>query len=326
MKILLLGFILMTPLMAMENPALLDAKNQKNQASDSKEAILDQLFSALGYGEEFDTALKKAKQAGIHPQVILEARFLNLVDLGDHAAIAAMLPELIERRDSFNPDHSEVFAIKDDWLAIIHYAQALAALEKNDESGFKKHITDAFYLSPRQAPVFSPHIEKFRLGKAMQSLSFPLQKSLQSQSNGKSIALSQLMKGNKAIILYFWSPMSRDIQVNLPDFIITSKACHANNMPVLAILTGKYPEMLQDAEMLRKEDASQAQCTWLMDSNKDSLASLLHVKDLPTMVIVSPEGKILFNGQPSDDAFWATLKKISPEFKKPNRSNNVFDE
>lgn len=316
----------MTPLMAMENPALLDAENQKNQASDSKEAILDQLFSALGYGEEFNTALRKAQQAGIHPQVILEARFLNHVDMGDNAAIAAMLPELLQRRDSFDPDQSEVFALKDDWLAIIHYAQALAALEKNDESGFKKHITEAFYLSPRQAPVFSPHIEKFRLERAMQSLKFPLKTSLPSQSGGKNAVISELMKDNKAVILYFWSPMSRDIQVNLPDFIITSKACQANKMPVLAILTGKYPEMNQDAEMIRKEDASEAQCIWLTDSNKKSLASLLHVKDLPTMVIVSPEGKILFNGQPSDDAFWDTLKKISPEFKKPNRSNNVFDE
>lgn len=326
MKILLIGFILMTSLMAMENPALSDADDNKNQNAHSKEAILDQLFSALGYKEEFDAALKKAKQAGIHPQVILEARFLNLVDLGDHAAIAAMLPELMERRDSFDPNHSEVFAIKDDWLAIVHYAQALAALEKHDEPSFKKHITEAFYLSPRQAPVFSPHIEKFRLEKAMQSISFPLEKSLPSQSDGKNVALSQLMKGNKAIILYFWSPMSRDIEVNLPDFIITTQACQANQMPILAILTGKYPEMHQDAEMIRKEDASQAQCTWLVDSNTSSLTSLLHIKDLPTMVIVSPQGKILFNGQPSDGAFWNTLQKISPEFKKPNRIKEGDDE
>ena len=84
-----------------------------------------------------------------------------------------MAPELNEKRDSFDPNHSEVFALKDDWLAIIHYGQALAALEKNNKGDFKKHITEAFWLSPRQAQAFGPHIERLQLEEAMQSVKLP---------------------------------------------------------------------------------------------------------------------------------------------------------
>ena len=318
MKSLLLCLILGTYVIALENPAPLEIDSSTDtQASKDREAALEKLFATLGQ-DEFATALKQAKQADVHPQVLLEARFLNLIDLGDNAAIAAMAPELNEKRDSFDPNHSEVFALKDDWLAIIHYGQALAALEKNNKVDFKKHITEAFWLSPRQAQAFGPHIERLQLEEAMQSIKLTLTQSLKSQIDGQLATLAQHMEGRKAIILYFWNPMSQEIQINLPDFVITTQTCHQNNIPVLAILTGQYPDIIQDAEIIRKEDAKQAQCTWLIDSNNKSLGSLLRVRDIPTMVIVSPEGEILFNGHPTNKTFWIALEKLSPKFKRPN--------
>ena len=318
MKSLILCLLLGTHVIALENPAPLEVDSATTiQTSKVKNAALEKLFTTLGQ-DEFATALKEAQQADVHPQVLLEARFLNFIDLGNNAAIAAMAPELSKKRDTFDPNHSEVFALKDDWLAIVHYAQALAALENNNKGDFKKHITEAFWLSPRQAQAFGPHIERLQLEEAMQSLKLPLNQSLKSQINGKSTPLAQYMAGNKAIILYFWNPMSQEIQINLADFIVTTQTCHQNNIPVLAILTGQYPGIIQDAETIRKEDATKAQCAWLVDSNKKLLSSLLRVRDIPTMVIVSPEGKILFNGHPADKTFWTTLEKLSPKFKRPN--------
>ena len=41
------------------------------------------------------------------------------------------------------------------------------------------------------------------------------------------------------------------------------------------------------------------------------------------MVIISPNGKILFNGNPSNNYFWDTLKKVAPAFKRPNSSEHT---
>lgn len=321
MKFMLPGLLFVTCVCAAENASSPDNSiNDSTQTKNNNEAVIEELFATLGQ-KEFTSALRQAKEANIHPQILLEARFLNLIDLGDNPAIAAMAPELVEKRDNFDPGQSEVFAFKEDWLGIVHYSQALEALEKGDKTGFKQHITEAFWLSPRQAQAFGRHIEKLRQQEAMQSIQSLLDKSLKSQTEGKKTTVAELMAGNKALVLYFWSPMSQEIQVNLEDFIITTQTCAENKMPVLAILTGSYPGIIEDAEMIRKGAASHANCQWLTESNKNTIGSLLHVRDLPTMAIVSQKGRVLFNGHPSDQAFWTTLEKLSPEFKRPNRND-----
>jgi hypothetical protein len=282
-----------------------------------KDAAMEKIFSSMG-AAEFPAALKEAQKAGIHQQVLLEAHFLHLVDLRDDTALAALAPELLKQSNNFNPDTSEVFSVKEDWLAIVHYTQSLAALQKGDKAGFKTHITEAFWLSPRQGQAFAPHIDRLRQDEAMASITLNPQRTMQAQNGTKPTTLGQLMKGKKATLIHFWSPMSQEVQLNLADFILTTQSCKDQNIAVLSILVGQYPGILEDAEAMRKEDADKAQCTWIADSNKKSLANLLRVTDIPTMVIVSPEGKILFNGHPSDKNFWSTIQKVAPDFKRPN--------
>ena len=232
-----------------------------------------------------------------------------------------MAPELVRKRDSFDPENSEIFSVKEDWLAIVHYAQAIAALQQGDKANFKKHITEAFWLSPRQAQAFAPHIDQLRLNEAMKLITIDPGKLMQPQQGGKPTTLRDLMRGHKATILHFWSPTSQEVQLNLPDFVITTQSCKEQNILVLSILVGHYPGILEDAESIRKEDAADAQCTWLIESNTKPLSDLLRVRDIPTMVIISTDGKILFNGHPSDADFWLTVQKVSPDFKRPNNQN-----
>lgn len=322
MKSLMLSIVLSTSVFATEKQA-----SQKNDASvrsnehTTKDNIIENLFTSSGQ-IGFDTAYANARQSGIHPQVLLEARFLHLVDLGNHSAIAGLVPELIKHQKTFDPNHSEIFAIKDDWSAIVHYAQALEALESNNKQSFKKHITEAFWLSPRQAQAFGPHIEKLRLKEAMNSTQLPLNTVLKSQHNNEDNTIAEHTKESRGIVLYFWNPMSQEIQMQLPDFITTTQVCNENNISVLAILTAKYPGILPDAETIRIENAADAKCTWLIDSDKNSLGSLLWVRSLPTAVITSPDGQVLFNGHPTDEEFWTALKKLAPTFKRPNRNKN----
>lgn len=297
----------------------------EDQPTSAKEAAMEKIFSSMG-AADFPAAVKQAKKAGVHPQVILEARFLHLVDLRDETALAALAPELLNQSDSFDPDTSEVFSVKEDWLAIVHYTQALAALQKGDKAGFKTHITEAFWLSPRQGQAFAPHIDRLRLDEAMAAVTLDPQRPMPMQSGAKASTLGQLMKGKKATLIHFWSPMSQEVQINLADFILTTKSCSEQNIAVISVLVGQYPGILEDAETMRKEDANKAQCSWVVDSNKKSLANLLRITDLPTMVIASPEGKILFNGHPSDNKFWNTLQKIAPQFKRPNSFKDKADE
>jgi len=322
MKYLILVFAILTSAMAQEIQSLPSPVNNalpSAQAEEPKEKAIEQLFSTMGEAG-FPEALIAAQEAKIHPQVLLEARFLHLIDTQNYAGLAAMAPELISKSDNFDPDNSEIFSVKEDWLAIVHYTQALAALQNGDKAGFKSHITEAFWLSPRQGQAFAPHIDELRLAEAMKSITLDPAQPLTFQGNGKPASLGALMNERKATILHFWSPTSREVQLNLPDFILTTQSCEQQNINVLSILVGQYPNILEDAESIRKEDAAEAESIWLVESNKKSLANFLRVRDIPRMVIVSPDGKILFNGDPSDNKFWATIQKIAPAFTRPNNN------
>jgi len=281
-----------------------------------KEAALEKIFSDLS-PEELPQAIETARKAGVHQQALLEARFLNLVDQKNFHAIAQLTPELIKQRDQFNLNDSEIFAVQEDWLSIVHYAQALDALEKNDQASFKKHITEAFWLSPRQGQAFAPHINNLRMKNMMAAITLQPTHPMHPQDGSATTTLGALMKDKKGAILYFWSPMSQEVYQHLQNFIQISQLCKKNQIAVISILVGYNDQILADAKLWCKEDALDAASSWMIDPKIDPLSNTLRVMNIPTMVIVSPKGKIIFNGHPTKDSFWKQLQQLNPSIKRP---------
>jgi len=293
----------------------------KNQTIVRKK-LLTEIFSQLDT-PAFKQAIEKSRQAGIPEQILLEARFLHLIDQDDHNALVKLAPELEAYRDKFDLALSEIFGVQEDWLSVIHYTQALVALDKKDEQEFKKHITEAFWLNPRHAQIYAPHIERLRLNNAMANITISSDLKLQPQSGGVPTDLKALSKGKKAFVLHFWSPISQEVADNMEDFTLTSHECSTHEIAVISILIGSSPETIQEAELIRKQHQDKAQCTWVVDSSKSTLTKILRITDIPTMVILSTDGKVLFNGHPSETKFWNTIKSIAPNFKRPN--NNIHN-
>ncbi|MGB0992401.1 MAG: hypothetical protein ACPG32_08025, partial [Akkermansiaceae bacterium] len=256
--------------MAQENPATPTPPAPAPQAlsKDTKEAMLEKLFASLKPGQ-LAPILAEAKKMGIPQQTLLEARFIHHIDTLNNKGIAAMAPDLVKHKDIFDPSISEVFAIKQDWLAIIHYSQALAALQADNKALFKKHITEAFWLSPAQAQAFAPHIEKLHMQEAMAKVIINRKLALKSQDNKEMPTLGSLMQDKKALVLHFWSPISQEVQHHLPDFALTSQELAKNNIAVCSILLGNNAETLKDTEAIRKKFSSgkdsDAKCSWLLD-------------------------------------------------------------
>src|SRR5690606_39375486 len=74
-----------------------------------KRAALERMLSERGDETTFEKAVAAAIQQGVHESAILEARFLYLVDKRYDAKIAALLPQLLERRDTYRLEHSEIY-------------------------------------------------------------------------------------------------------------------------------------------------------------------------------------------------------------------------
>jgi hypothetical protein len=253
----------------------------------------------------------------VSEQAILEATFLYHVDRRDDAKLAAMLPEFSKRKDSFKIEESEIFGVREDWLAVIEYVEAIAALQKNDKDGFKKHITEAFWLSPRQGAAFAPHIDRLRMDEAMGAVKVDFSGKFASINGGEPVALSSLMEKKKGMLFHFWSPWSRECEESMPDFKVTALELQKQNLAVVSIMADAEPEAVKDAKRIAGTLGAKPPGAWLIDREKDTLSRLLRIQSVPAMVLVSAEGKVLFNGHPSEDHLWEALSKLAPGAKRP---------
>lgn len=301
-------------------PLALAVEEPKPTSSPSKDDAIEAILTTRESPEALAKAIDTARKAGVNEQAIFEARFLFHVDRKDDAALAALLPEAIERDKQFRIGDSQIFAVAEDWKAIVEYIRALDSLQKNDAAGFKQHIMEAFWLSPRQSAAFTPHIERLRLAQAMKGLRVDLSAKLTKQDKSGAVVLSELLGENKALILHFWSPLSRECEVNMPDFSATAGEFAKNGIPVVSILPDYNDEVLKTAKEMIDSFKSKPSCVWLLDRETDPLHTILRVQNVPTMVLLSKDGAILFNGNPGEEELWDAVQRISPDIKRPKRT------
>lgn len=283
----------------------------------AREVALDNLLSERDSDKEFESVIAAARKAGVSEQSIFEARFLYHVDRREDDAIAAMLPEFLKQRDAFKLGDSAIFSVKEDWLAVVEYVQAIASLKKGDKDGFKSHITEAFWLSPRQASAFAPHIDRMRLEEAMRSVRIDFETKLAALGGGDEVALKSLMTGKKAMVLHFWSPASRECEASMSDYVTTAKTLADKGVAMVSILPEDAPKILGDAQAMIKPLGDKPPGAWLIDRKEHPLARDLRVQALPAFILISNEGTILFNGDPTDDGLWDALTKLDPKIIRP---------
>ncbi len=282
-----------------------------------REVALDNLLSERRSVAELDKVIDAARKNGVSEQSILEARFLYHVDREEDDAIAAMLPAFLKQREKFKIADSSIFSVEEDWLAVIEYVQAIDSLKQGDKAAFKSHITEAFWLSPRQASAFAPHIERLRTEESMKSVKIDFDARM-AELDGEGVKnLQSLLGGKKAMILHFWSPSNRESEASLPDFAIAAGTLEKAGIAMVSVLPEDSAATVTAARAMVKGVAGGLPGTWLIDGQGSPLARTLRVQTLPTFVLVSKEGSVLFNGEPDDDALWNSLGRIDPAIVRP---------
>jgi hypothetical protein len=289
-----------------------------------RDAALERLLSERESSATLQAAIEQARKQGIGEQVILEARFLFLVDRHDDDGLVALLPDFTKRRESFNLDTSKIFACKEDWLAVNEYLEALAALKNGDKAAFKQHITEAFWLSPRQAAAFAPHIDRLRIDEAMRSIKIDFSAGFTTINSAERKSLKNFLGDNKALLLHFWSPWSDESEASMPDFVRTAKALGSNNIAIVSVLPEDSAAILAAARAALKALGKNPPGAWISDGKTPSLNRELRIQTFPTMVLIAADGLILFNGHPAADELWKALQKIHPAIRRPALADDLI--
>lgn len=283
------------------------------EAAAGAKAVVQRLFAQDTTEEELLALAKEANKAGIPRQQIIEAKLVWGLRHQDTAFLVKILPEVQILASSFDPANAAMLPNAEAATALISYIKALKAADAKDEAGFKQNILDAIWLNPQQAPVFLQSIEKFRreskMGALVADLKIPLNTSM-----GEATTLHDQVDGKKALLLDFWASWCGPCMNLMPSLKKKAEMLSAHGVVVAAM--NKDDENAESiAERIRKEQ--NATLPWLVEPADRPYSKVFEIDSIPRMILLSPEGKVLFNGHPEDPALWAALKKIDPAITAP---------
>lgn len=279
-----------------------------------KEAAIEHLLGERTSPEALEAAITEAKRHGVTDQALLEARFIFHVDRNEDAQIAALLPQFIGRKDTFRIADSEIFATRDEWLAVVEYVMALDALGKKDKAAFKTHITEAFWLSPKQGNAFAPHIERVRQEEALAGMKVDFTSRFIPVTNGDPTTLSNILGDSKALLIQFWSPLSAECEAQLPDFNRIAEELGPKGIAIATLVMDHSPSALADT---RAMTGAKPPGAWLIDDVRDPLSPRMGIQKVPTFVLLSRDGRVISFGSADAPELWTALNRINPSISKP---------
>lgn len=271
---------------------------QAQQLSDASKADLIEQILTLREDKDFDKALKKAKEAKISPQVLFEAEFLYAIDKSDYPKLAKLIERLPELEKTFEVHQSEIFSTKDDWLAVASFIKAIHALENKQVEVFKTSIKEAFWLSPEQAPAFGPHIENFKIQQLKETFQFNFNHTEVNQKSEQEVEFKTLLGEKKGVLLYFYSPWSRESMLATEDVTKVHQFAEKNQLTHIQINIEQGEDAEKDNLEYVKSVKPENSHYWLQLKTKSTLLDSLRIKRTPTVIHLSPDGKILLHGSP----------------------------
>jgi thiol-disulfide isomerase/thioredoxin len=278
------------------------AQEPSPAAGQVPQELMQRLFNPGSTEQELIEATKEANKAGVPRQQIIEAKLIWGLRTQNTAWLGKILPELEVLAGNFDAAQSAGIKSADDIRSFIEYIKALQAQEKKDDAAFKKHMQEAFWLAPSQAQLYK-----------MATMKIDLQLVL-ATSNGETTTLQDQMAGKKAVLLDFWASWCGPCMQLMPE--LKKKADHLKKHGIVVAGMNKDDEKAEMvAEKVRGEQG--IEFPWLIEPADRPFTKMLEIDSIPRMILVGPDGKVLYNGHPQDPGLWSALQKIDPEIKAP---------
>ncbi len=283
------------------------------QAQAAAKAMVQRLFAQESSEESMLAMAKEAGRAGIPRQQVIEAKLVWGLRHQNTDFLIKILPEVEILAASFDPASAAAMPNAEAVKGFAAFIRAQKAGVAKDEAGFKQNILEAIWLNPQQAPVFAQAIDKHRLEAKMAALVVDLKAPL-INSMGEATTLQDQLGSGKALLLDFWASWCGPCMQLMPALKKKAAALTAHGI-VVAAMNKDDTDAEATAERVRLEQ--RAVFPWLIEPPERPYSKALDISTIPRMILLSPEGKVLFNGHPEDPALWVALKKIDPAIEAP---------
>ncbi len=275
------------------------------QEVDDRQALLASLFKPDATDEEYTAIFQQAKEAGVPGQLLLEAQIARALFTRDNQALASLKQPLVDAGANLNIEMSRLFHDRQAYDSMVQGITGLEAGQKGDEAAFEKHMKEALWLAPEPMQMlYLQWLNSTRTEARMKKIVVPLDQQIPTAEGGQT-TLKQLMGGNKALLLDFWASWCSPCLVAMDGINEKSTKLAEQGVVMVGINTEGDAEIASGIK-----NQKQVKLPWLLEKIGGSYTTLFETDAIPQFVLVSAEGKVLFNGHPEDPALKQALKKI----------------
>jgi thiol-disulfide isomerase/thioredoxin len=190
--------------------------------------------------------------------------------------------------------------------------KALRANEAGDWEAFETHVKEGFWKSPELSNMFgmarlvTERHESLVQKAAMESVRIPMDMKILSV-DGTTTSLAQAVQGRKAILLDFWASWCGPCIMLMPELKKKADTLPSQGVFVAGMNTDSSDPMKHAREVQEKHGMDMP---WLIEPESSPFSRALAINSIPRMILLSPEGKVLFNGHPMDPELTTTLASI----------------
>jgi len=303
MKQYLLSFLLLSPLslFAQEQPPITAA-----QAVEALRA------AAVDQESDFDSAYSAAEKAGVEESALLESKVLNLLGGGDLETVYDLIPSMETKAESFAIGAGGFFSNRAQVYGLIENLKALKARDEGDWKAFEAHVKEGFWKSPEISNMFgmsrfvTERHESQAQQEAMAHIRLPLDLAIQS-ADGSSTTLAEMVAGQKAVLLDFWASWCGPCISLMPELKHKAEVLPDQGVFVAGMNTDRSDQVRLAREVQEKHGMDMP---WLIEPESSPYSSALMINSIPRMILVGPDGNVLFNGHPMDPQLSVTLASL----------------
>ncbi len=302
-RLYILGIFLFAPLLA---------HAESHSAVSTEEALEALRASAIDQEADFDAAYATAEKVGIDAPTLLESKVLRLLGGGDLQAVLALIPALEENVDLFAIGEGGFFSTKSQAHGLVENLKAMKAREEGDWEAFEAHVKEGFWKSPELSNMFgisrliTDRHNSLAQKEAMDSLRLPLDLAIQSV-DGTTTTLGDMVSGQKAVLLDFWASWCGPCIALMPELKHKAEVLPSQGVYVAGMNTDRSDQLRLAREVQEKHGMDMP---WLIEPESSPYSTALMINSIPRMILVGPEGNVLFNGHPMDPELSSTLSSI----------------
>ena len=278
------------------------------------DAAKDALYEAARDAEKsFEEAYAAAKDAGVADAFLIEAQTLNYLSTGNMASLYTNLGKLEGVIDSLEYGADKPFHSARQLIGMVASIRAIQAYEANDIETFEKEAAKSYVNSPEYNEAFglmrlmTEVRQKEVQESAMANLRIPMDMKIAS-ADGEEKTLTQWLGGNQALLIDFWASWCGPCIQLMPELRAKAEALPDQGVVVMGMNTDA-DDPVSKAKKTRSDHKMELM-PWLLEPESRPLSQMLMINSIPRMILVSPEGKVLYNGHPMDPGLKAALAKL----------------